>query len=249
MLKERQEYTRIVPGSRVAVLCIHGVVGTPAHFKDMVPLVPVDWSVCNMLLEGHGKGVRDFSAASMDKWKAQVAQKVEELTATHEQLYIVAHSMGCLFAIREGVKYPDRIRGLFLMAAPLRLWIRPLMVQNVCKVFFNRVRPEDTLAIASRDAYGVESDYRVWRYLGWIPRYLELFGEIRRTRRLIPALRVPCYVFQSKHDEMVSLAACRLFADNPHVTVTVLENSYHYYYEPADYAHLLTRFQELVSGE
>lgn len=54
---EHREYVRIVPGAKTAVLFMHGIVGTPNHFRDLLPLVdlvPDDWSVYNVLLPGHG---------------------------------------------------------------------------------------------------------------------------------------------------------------------------------------------------
>lgn len=67
-----EEYIRKIPGSKMAVLMIHGIAGTPDHFKPFVSLFPDDWSVYNILLDGHGGGVKDFSATSMEKWKKQV---------------------------------------------------------------------------------------------------------------------------------------------------------------------------------
>ena len=59
------EYIREVDGAKTAVLMIHGIFGTPRHFDDIVNLAPKDWSVYNILLDGHGKGVREFSASSI----------------------------------------------------------------------------------------------------------------------------------------------------------------------------------------
>ena len=43
-----QEYRRIVPGADMAVLMIHGIVGTPHHFDNLLPLIPENWSVVNL---------------------------------------------------------------------------------------------------------------------------------------------------------------------------------------------------------
>lgn len=56
---------RLLPGAACAVLFVHGILGSPAQFAPFLPLVPQDWSFCNLLLQGHGGGARDFSAASM----------------------------------------------------------------------------------------------------------------------------------------------------------------------------------------
>ncbi|MBQ9993802.1 MAG: alpha/beta fold hydrolase, partial [Clostridia bacterium] len=209
-----EEYIRILENSDTAVLFIHGIAGTPDHFRDFLPLVPEAWSVCNILLDGHGKGVRDFSRTSMAKWKKQVDDTVSALLTTHRRIIIAAHSMGTLFAMRQAVEHPDDIAALFLLAAPLKVLPKPRMAVNSAKVFFGNIKPDDHMAIAAQRAYGIERDLRFWRYLGWIPRYLELFSEIRRTRRIVDSIRVPGCVYQSKNDEMVSLSACRLLRRN-----------------------------------
>ena len=64
-----KEYIREADHANTAILMIHGIFGTPRHFDDIVKLVPDNWSVYNILLDGHGKGVREFSRTSMVKCK------------------------------------------------------------------------------------------------------------------------------------------------------------------------------------
>ena len=65
---------RLLPGAACVVLFVHGILGSPAQFAPFLPLVPQDWSFCNLLLQGHGGGARDFSAASMAVWREQTRQ-------------------------------------------------------------------------------------------------------------------------------------------------------------------------------
>ena len=44
---EHKEYIRVVPGSKCAILMIHGIVGTPKHFEAFLPLIPEDWNNLN----------------------------------------------------------------------------------------------------------------------------------------------------------------------------------------------------------
>ena len=67
---DHSEYIR-VNSSETAVLMIHGIAGTPAHFRELIPVIPEDWAVYNILLDGHGKNVEDFGRSSMQKWKDQ----------------------------------------------------------------------------------------------------------------------------------------------------------------------------------
>lgn len=221
---------------------IHGINGTPNHFRNFVSLVPPECSVVNVLLDGHGAGVSDFANTSMGKWKTQVDREVEVLLEHHKNLLIVGHSMGTLFAIRQAIKHPDRIRGLFLLAVPLKLSIKPRMLRSSMRVYLGRVREYDLWTHAAVNCYGIEPDRRFWRYIPWIMRYLELFREMRAVREQLGALTVPCCCYQSQKDELVSLRSCKLLQENSAAEVQVLKNSGHYYYDETDYDLMLCDF-------
>lgn len=244
-----KEYTREVEGSSLSVLFIHGIAGTPDHFTDFIPLVPDNISVRNILLDGHGKGVKDFSHTSMKKWRAQVEREVDDLLSRYGKIIIVAHSMGTLFSIRQAVSRPDRIKGLFLLASPLKLFIKPAMFVNSAKLFINKKDDNDRELASIRRAYGIENDMRFWRYIGWVPRYLELFAEIKAVRGLVSSLSVPTRVYQSGKDEMVSVSSMKLLADNPYIEASVLKNSGHCYYEQSDLEALLSDFSSFLTED
>lgn len=233
-------YTRLVPAADSAVLFIHGILGTPNHFADFVSLVPENMSVLNLLLDGHGAGVREFSRTSMKKWEAQVEAAVDYLLSTHKKLYIAAHSLGTLLAIGAAVKKP--IAGLFLLAVPIRLGLKPRVFATCFKVWRGRVRDTDVYTVAAQNCCGIEQNRNLLLYLGWIPRFWELLVKIRKTRKLLPSLTAPGVAYQSAKDELVSTASIPYLCANSALKVTCLENSTHYYYESKDLAFLKQEF-------
>lgn len=246
---KHEEYKIICEEAKTAVLFIHGIIGTPNHFSRFIPLVPDNMSIYNMLLDGHGGSVRDFSHTSMKKWETQVQNAVNELASTHEKIYIVAHSMGTLFAIEQAVKN-EKIAKLFLLAVPLKLFLKFKMLTSSLKVFFNHIRPDDLHALAAKNCYGIAQDRNPFHYIGWISRYLELFSKIRSVRKILPSLNVPCFAYQSRKDEMVSVKSAKILAQNPYINVTELENSGHNYYEKYDFEYLINEFTKfLISNE
>ena len=64
---------------RIAILFIHGILGTTSHFEPFLSLVPPNWSICNLSLKGHGGSVKDFSLDSMTEWMQLVMNALEEL--------------------------------------------------------------------------------------------------------------------------------------------------------------------------
>lgn len=243
---DHREYWHILPEADTAILFIHGIAGTPNHFASFLPLVPGNCSMVNLLLQGHGGTVRDFSRASMHGWETQVQKAVAALSEQHSRILICAHSMGTLFAIEQAIRNP-KIAGLFLLAVPLHICPRPAMAVNSAKVFFGRIAPHDKVAQAARDCYGIDRDRNLLHYLGWIPRYLELFRKIRETRAMLPTLTTPALAFQSAGDEMVSRKAFSDLKQNTALTVHLLKCSGHYYYDPEDQALLLQSFREFLT--
>lgn len=240
-----KEYKRIVNGADTAVLFIHGILGTPNHFKDLIPLVLKEYSIHNLLLNGHGEGVKEFSRASMKIWKNQVEDAANQLLKTHKQIIIIAHSMGTLFALQQAYNKPDKIKSLFLLATPLKIGIKFKMFSNSMKLYFNKIKPDDVQGLAYKAACGIKQNKKIWLYLGWIPRFLELFKEIKYTRTLVNNISVPCYVFQSKNDEMVSRKSVDFLKNNKNFKLKILKNSSHHYYAENDKNFLLDEFNFL----
>lgn len=240
---DHKEYIRIVPCSRCAVLMIHGIAGTPAHFRDLIPVIPENWSVYNIVLDGHGKTVRDFGASSMKKWKNQVAAILDELFVKYERIVLVAHSMGTLFSIQAAVNHPDKIDGLFLLAVPTRPWVRASTVATCLRVSRGDLHPDDAAGLAMFHATGIQLERNILKYVSWVPRLLELLVECRRTRKLLPRLTVPCQTFQSHTDELVSVRSCKDLENHPYIQNTVLYHSGHFAYSPEDTALLRERLK------
>lgn len=244
-----EEYIRLVPGADTAVLFIHGIVGTPNHFRDLIPLVdlvPEDYSVYNVLLDGHGKTVDDFAKTSMKKWRMQVWGIFEQLSQTHEHVILVAHSMGTLFSIQLALEHPEKVPFLFLIAVPLRPGIRLMTVRNLLCLVFGLLREDVPLEAATMRVCGLQTTRKLWKYLGWIPRFLELFAEIYRTEKVMGNLTVPCSAYQSQRDELVANYTRKVLQKSGVMDVQNLLHSTHFYYHPDDQKAVRADFEQKI---
>lgn len=246
---KHEAYYRINPSCDTAIIFIHGILGTPNHFNDFIELVPENYSIANILLDGHGKGVSDFSKTSMKKWRAQVDDVVLQMLKFHKKLIFVGHSMGTLLSIEQAIKHKEAVEFLFLLAAPLKLFLKPTMFIDPFKIYFGKIKPTDKKTLAAKNRYGIADDKRFWKYAGWLPRFFELFGLIRDVRRSFPELESNCYVYQSRYDEMVSLSSRKVIEKNEKAKLFYLNNSNHCYYEDDDYGFLLSEFDKLINGD
>ena len=239
-------YINKVSGARKAVLFIHGFLGSPEHFERFIMHVPNDISVYNILLEGHGGSVLDFGKASMQEWKKQVTEVTDELCANYEQIYIVAHSMGAFFAMEEAIKHSDKVIGLYLLQTPLKIAVKPTAAINTLRSFFD-VFSNNAVAKAYKDAHSVKLNFRLWEYLFWIPRYLELFKESKKARTTILELDTQCLIFQSRRDELVSMKSLCFIPQKSNIQVKVLNNSAHFIYDCEEEKLLIDCFINMIS--
>jgi len=230
------EYIRRSPGSKTGVLMLHGIVGTPRYFDAMIPLIPESWDVYNILLDGHGKTVSDFSHTSMKKWKSQVNLTLNEMSRRYNNIIILGHSMGTLLGLNASHKYSDKIRAMILFAVPVKIFIKPSGVLNALRVVFKCTDENNPMQVAARNAHSIDPDPKLWRYVGWIPRFFELLGLIHHVRNRIEKISVPCYAFQAVKDELVSKNAIKVLNQNLYFKNFVLKNSRHYYFDEQDFS-------------
>ncbi len=240
------EYVRIVDGAKKAVVFIHGIVGKAEFFEKYYNLVPSDYTIYSILLDGHGKEVKDFSRTSMKKWVGQVTSIVNELSSTHDEIYMVGHSMGTLLSIEQAVNNP-KVKGLFLKAVPIKVFVTPLLVKTILRVYFEKVREDNVIDTSMRDYYGSAPNKNLFAYIPWIFRILELFKKIRKTRRLLKKLKTPTYVYQSVKDEVVSKKSIKYLRKKASFPVYALEKSGHCYYEPTEQELLYKEFEAFLS--
>lgn len=244
-----EEFVRIVPGSKIAVLFIHGIVGTPNHFRDLLPLVdlvPEDWSVYNVLLPGHGAAVRDFGKSSMKEWKGYAWKVFRQLCDTHERVILVGHSMGTLFSIQMALERPEKVCGLFLIAVPLRVGVKLFGVVNMLRMTFGLLNQNDPVQAATKTVCGTETTWKVWQYIPWIPRMAELIGQMHSTAKLVGDIGAPCVAYQSQRDELVSNRSRKILEKSGRVEVHNLLGSTHFYYSPEDISIVRKRFDEII---
>jgi carboxylesterase len=247
MTMKHQEIIHIVPGADTAILLVHGIIGTPHHFYQLMPMIPENWSVYNLLLAGHGKGVKEFSKASVKQWRSQVEARVEEILAVHRRVIIVAHSMGTLFAIQAAVRYPERVAQLFLLSSPLRPWVALRGAVSAVKLGLGLAGSKDKIAMAMKEDAGVELSAWPWEYIPWIPIFLELLWECRKTRALIPEVKVPCEAYHADRDELVSRRSVQDLRKNSDIQITILPDTGHFIYEGQALNLLQQRFAEMVN--
>lgn len=240
-----EETRRIVPGAKTAVLMMHGIAGTPDHFRTLLPLqdlVPEHWSLQNVIMPGHGGRVEDFSRSSLASWEGYCMAQFDKLCQSHEKIVLVGHSMGTLFAIRMACKRPEKVAAMLLIEVPLRVGVKLFTVRNLTRFAFGRLDLTDPVQEATSRVCSIVPTRKVWKYIGWLPRIGELIQCMHRTDELLPHLTVPTVAWQARRDELVSDRSRKILEASGRVEVRDLPQSTHFYYHPEDAAHVRADF-------
>jgi len=243
-------YQKIVPGSSVAVLMVHGILGSPHHFDMLMPYIPSDWSVYNIVLDGHGATARDFARTSRKKWEAQIERVMADVCAAHAHVVVVAHSMGCMLTMNAAVKLglERQISAMFFLGAALYPMCTPSIVKTAFYMLFGKPDSGDNRAKAARLRCGTVIHRRLWEYFAWIPRFIELFALAWYTRRRVPKYDLPIIALQSWQDEVVGRRSIKPFRKNPRAKSEFLMESSHFYYAPQDEKRICLVFNKTLAN-
>lgn len=236
---------RQLPGSKNAVVLIHGIVSTPRHFDFLMDVIPADWSVYNLLLDGHGGSIRDFSRTRMSIWQRQAREAVDNACKLHQNVILVGFSLGCLLMMENACAHPQ-VKGLLLMNPPLVARVKLSMWIRCLRFAFGKPRLQDPVEKALWDDISVRIEPWLWKYLGWLPRFWELLVQCRKTRPLVRQLKMPCKVFWSEKDELVSPRAIAYFQNMTNVSVTAMPKGGHSYYPPEGKQAMRQAFAQLM---
>lgn len=130
MAAVHSEYCFQARHSDTVIVFIHGFLGSPTQFKYMIDKLNGDYSVENLLLPGHGGTIKEFAASRMTQWQSYADERIRSLQNDYQNIILVAHSLGCLLSVQAALSYPEKIRGLFLLAMPLKIRIGLPFVGN-----------------------------------------------------------------------------------------------------------------------
>jgi carboxylesterase len=107
-----------------AVLCLHGLTGTPYEVRRPAEaLADAGFACLGPALPGHLEPAERLAATPASAWLGAALDGFDRLAETHERVYVLGLSLGGLLALAIGARRPAA--GLVVLAAPLRLRALP----------------------------------------------------------------------------------------------------------------------------
>ncbi len=239
------EYHFKAETSDTVIVFIHGIQGSPLQFDYMTEKLSGRYSIENLLLPGHGKTASDFGNSNMAEWQNYVDERIIKLQQEYKNIILVGHSMGGLLSVQSAISYPQKIRGLFLIALPLCIHISYPCIKNSFSIAFSKKDRNDIIA-AARKGNSISAS-NPFEYLAGTPRYIELLKKSKSTRALLEKLQLPIVIVHSANDELVSNKSLNYSKDRGNIQVITLNDSGHYYYSRAAQEKISDTLKEFIA--
>jgi carboxylesterase len=201
----------------IALLMVHGYADSPAVYRKMAPMLAEMGFTCRVMRRpGLAMPIEVYAQATREKWKAALVEEIAALRETHDQVWIVAHSLGGAIAIDYLLEDQSAVDGVVLLAPlievsserspliPVRLWYRlsrPLLV-------FTRV-VENPFEVDARSPEAQAYDM----YNHFIPRsiYDEIYEITGNIAGRAGELTLPMLMVLSPDDRIVDSEAARAY--------------------------------------
>ncbi len=230
--RNHMEYSYDGENKDIAVIFIHGILGSPNQFKKIaVAINNKGISTRCILLPGHGGKCKEFRKCTSIKWYDYVEKQVREYRKKYKTIIIVGHSMGGLLAVNEAVN--ERVEGIVLLSSPLKVRVTFKEMEICLKILFQKEDKDDTFIKSYREAFSIERG-RLYEYIFWVSPYIHLFKMIKYTKNVLHKINVPTLIIQSEGDETVNYRSADNFYDeieSEKKSVILLRESGHSYYE------------------
>lgn len=209
-------------GSRIAVLLIHGLTGTPKEMDSLaLRLHRYGFTVSIPILAGHCSTVDSLLSTNKTDWLGSVEQEYCRLTSEGYKVFVGGLSAGAAMSILLADKYPD-IAGLALYSITLRCdgWsvsrlgvLLPLLLK--IPLFRNRYRFKESYP------YGIKNEPLRERIIMKLESgdssaaghtstpgviLYDMLDLAKDAKRVMPRGKVPALIVHAQEDDLASVS-------------------------------------------
>ncbi|HOB86735.1 MAG TPA: alpha/beta fold hydrolase [Bacillota bacterium] len=212
------------PGSDVGCLLIHGFTGTTSSMREMGEyLAAQGFTVSGIRLKGHGTSIEEFNRCRYQDWVESAEAGLRELAQRCSTVFVTGLSMGGSLTLYLAARYPDKVKGIIPICGPVYLKNPLLPLVPVLKYVIK------TLPGVGGDIKNPEVTELAYDKIS-LPATWELVKLLKVVKELLPSIRQPALIIQSREDHVVHPSNAPYIYE--HISsqdkeILWLENSYH----------------------
>ena len=182
----------------LGLLILHGFTGSLDTVRPLVPRAEArGWPWRMPVLRGHGTKYEDLVGVRWPDWVADAEAALVELLEECDRVVVAGLSMGGLAAIQLGLRHPERIAGLVLLAPALRFRDPLTPLTPILKLLFPFW--DNPSSFADPERAKLCTNYPKFP----TQAFSQLLDFANETERRLPELRVPVVGLFAKRDRTV----------------------------------------------
>ena len=222
IMKEAEPF--FFPGNDIGILVCHGFTGSTQSMRYLGKhLSTAGYTVIGPRLKGHGTTVQDMAQTTASDWIDSVDEALSTLRETCSQIFMVGLSMGGTLTLYTAAKHADIIRGAISINAPVQIGS-----PDLAGLALDKQAPELIPGVGSdlKDPDVKELAYEQVP----VPALRQIYALTAVTRDLLPRIKCPTLVMQSRDDHIAQPVNATIIAQllgSTRVELTWLENSFH----------------------
>ena len=212
-----------------AVLLIHGFTGSPWEVRPLgEALAARGFHARGIRLPGHGIGPEGMAWVTYRDWEDAADEALQTLSA-FKHVFVAGLSMGALLGMVLAARYPERVKGLALMAPVWKLRqldgrilrrLRWLPLAEWTGLWIKKTTTDLDDDAARADA-PILSRYP-------LARLYDLFTIQDHARAAVPEVRCPALVAAAEQDHVVDFHSLETLASQlPHARLLRLRHGFH----------------------
>ncbi|MCL2426262.1 MAG: alpha/beta fold hydrolase [Oscillospiraceae bacterium] len=235
-------------GSKKIVIFIHGFMGSPIQFENLIETVHnADCSYCSILLPGHGSHMNEFAKSNMHKWEQHVQSEIDKIKNNYDEIYLFGHSMGGLLALNASLNKNNKIAGVFILQTPLKINTTnfKFLVPKLKLLFYPK---NNVIKAVYTKSKGVDMS-NIFLYPLMLKPTFSFYRLLNKTKKNLKDVFVPVYMIYSTKDETTSYKSLDLMCKSLYNTEkdsSTIYNSWHAYFPDDDWNIIAEKLSKFV---
>lgn len=197
----------LLSGNDVGLVIIHGYGGSIGDYRQFAELLHGrGYTVVGLRLPGHGQGLTELAAASIDECRSAVADAIHEMRPRCTKVIIVGASFGGILALDAAAG--QSVDGIVTVNAPV-VYRGGGVLQGLALRLLRLITPyypKLGLTIADKERYAQLGSSTAWPINGILSTYAFIR---RRVLPALPRLTAPVLLMSSAHDPVVSASSAK----------------------------------------